>query len=154
MHICQAMKMNIAISVMVFVLFSAFSVYADTKQWSGKYDGLSWYEDSNWFPSGIPTLSDSVIVDTQGSSVAVSEMSEVCKASSLTVGGRTDSTVIMENFVYGTIAPDNATDSALYIRKGGELILQGGGGVITLKGALKNSEEAIPDEPAFMFGAE
>ncbi|MFH0855787.1 MAG: hypothetical protein V1869_04700 [Candidatus Omnitrophota bacterium] len=144
-----------SLSLFIFVLFfSCSGARADTKQWSGKADAASWDKAGNWFPKGVPGSSDDAVVDKQGAGVVISKVSEVFKAKSLTAGGRTDSTVTAENFVYGLIAPDNVTDKALYIRKGGEVVLGGGGGIITLRGAFKNSEEAIPDEPAFMFGAE
>jgi len=145
----------ISVIISVICVFScAISVWADTKQWSGSYDALSWDNDANWFLSGVPALADDVIIDLQGATVDISNYTKGFKAKSLTIGGRTDSTVTFGNFVYGIIATDNDTDNALYIRNGGTVIAQGGGGTVTLKGKLKFLRAVIPDEPAFMFGAE
>jgi hypothetical protein len=137
----------------IISLFFFTQAWADYKQWSGKYDAVSWSKDGNWFSSGIPTLSDNTTVNTTAANVVISNVFGGFKAKDLAVGGRADSTVTAENFVYGFIEPASGTDNALLIRKGGLVVLQGAG-VITLKGKFKNSEETIPDEPALMFGAE
>jgi len=140
------------IGIIIFLLFPT-QAWADYKQWSGKDDAVSWSKAGNWFSRGVPTLLDNVIVNKQDADVTISNMTGGFKAKDLTVGGRTDSTVTIGNFVYGSIEPASGTDSAIHIRKGGTVVLQGAG-VITVKGKLENSEEPIPDEPAFMFGAE
>ena len=139
---------------LVFLLLNCGGVCAEDKQWSGNDDALSWEKDINWFFNGVPALADNVVINAQGASVTISKTSEIFNAASLTVGGRTGSTVTVENFVYGLIDPASSADNALYIRKDGEVVLQGGGGVVTLKGMFMNSEQTIPNEPAFMFGAE
>ena len=149
----QKVAVPFLISVLI-CFFMTISVYADMKQWSGRTDALSWAKDGNWFPGAIPTLLDDVFIDLQDASVNISDYAKGFKAKSITAGGRTDSTLTMGSFVYGTITPENNTDNALYIRKGGTVIAQGGGGTVTLKGALKFYEADIPDEPAFIFGAE
>ena len=137
--------------ILFFLLTS--SAYADIKQWTGRDDAVSWNKEGNWFANGVPTIADTVVVNLQGASAEISNINTIFKAESLTVGGRTDATITAKSFVYGLIEPASSADYALYIRKGGLAVLQGTG-IITLKGQFKSSEELIPDEPAFVFGAE
>jgi hypothetical protein len=73
------------------------------------------------------------------------------EARSVTLGGKKQSSLTVSNFAGGTVAPDNPTDLAIHNRRDGTLILKGSAGTLTLKGAYKDSEEVIPDEPSFMF---
>lgn len=142
------MKRHYAILLLFLLIFS--QVYAENKQWSGKLDALNWDKDANWFPAGAPTSSDTATVDTEGSSVLISK---TFSAASLNIGGRTESALTAADFVSGEISPPIATSNGLYIRKGGNLILRGAG-TVTLSGTFKNTEEELPDEPAFMFEAQ
>ena len=145
----KSVLLSVIISVTILI-FLSFSVYADEKQWSGAGDGLYWKDDDNWSPAAVPTVSDDVTISKEDATVYASE---TFNAKSLTVGGRGTAAFSSENFVYGNIAPAAGTDIALYIRKDGEVTLKGAGD-LTLKGAFKNSQEALVSEPAFMFGIE
>lgn len=123
---------------------------ADEKQWSAGGDAASWEDASNWYPAVVPTTSDDVSIDAQNASALASK---TFVAKSLIVGGRKESSFTSADFVYGTVTPAQNTDNALLIRKDGSVTLKGAGD-ITLKGAFKNSEESLPTEPSFMFGAE
>lgn len=149
----QRVSASILIIYGIILLLFSTQARAEDKQWTGTYDASSWGNDANWFSSGVPTVSDDATITVQDASVLISDASKAFNAKSITVAGRADSTLTAADFVYGLISPSAATDNALYIRKGGNVILQGTG-TITLKGRFKNSEETLPDEPAFMFGAE
>ena len=124
--------------------------WAEEKQWSGAGDGASWQDSSNWFPATVPAAGDEVNIDAAGARVSAAK---TFYSKSVTVGGRQESSFTIENFIYGTIIPARVTDNALYIRKDGTVIVTGAASV-TLKGILKNSDDSLVEEPAFMFGAE
>ena len=139
----------IFISVIILSLFFVGSTSADEKQWGGGGDGVSWEDLDNWSPAAIPALSDAVTISAANAEVVASE---TFSAKSITVGGRGAANFTSSDFVYGTITPLENTDNALFIRKDG-LVTMKGTGDITLKGALKNSEETLVNEPSFMFQA-
>ena len=143
----QRISASILLSV---VFFLAFSVYAEEKQWSGGGDATYWKDEDNWSPAAVPTAADNATISKESASVYADE---TFNANELTVGGRGSAAFSSENFVYGEISPDAATDIALYIRKDGEVTLKGAG-TLTLKGAFKNSQETLTSEPGFMFGVE
>ncbi|MDD2703082.1 MAG: hypothetical protein PHC33_03645 [Candidatus Omnitrophica bacterium] len=137
------------LSVLLFL--SAVALYAGEKQWSGAGGGASAWEDAgNWFPAEVPDAGDDVFIDAE----AGVSVSDTFSAKSLTIGGRADPQFFIGNFIYGTFAPEENTDNALYIRKGGVVNLADFAGALVLKGSLKLSDESLPDEPAFMFLAE
>lgn len=109
-------------------------------------DGVSWTDKGNWSPAGVPGAASDVTINLAGSAVAVSKD---FKAQSVTVGGKAASKWTSQNFVYGTVAPAAATDTAVLIRKDGTVIMTGQG-TVTLKGAFKNTEEALPTESSVM----
>ncbi len=135
--------------VFIFILFLTLNANADEKQWGGGGDGVSWEDLDNWSPAAIPTLSDAVTISAANADVVASE---TFSAKSITVGGRGVANFTSIDFVYGTITPAENTDNALFIRKDGTVTMKGTGD-ITLKGAFKNSEETLTNEPAFMFQA-
>lgn len=143
--------------VLTFILFLVFlcaAAYAGEKQWSGKGDGASWEDTSNWYPEGIPAASDDISIDATGVASGADVLaSRTFSVKSLTVGGKKESVFTSADFVYGTISPAQKTDDAIYIRKEGSVTLKGVG-EITLKGSFKNSEESLASEPAFMFQLE
>ena len=145
-----SVALSVIISVSIVIIFLVLSVYASEKQWSAGGDVLSWEDPSNWFPQSVPATSDDVVIDVSGANVLISR---TFYAQTLTVGGRNESILTSADFVSGTISPAKNTDDALYIRKGGAVTLEGTG-VLVLKGAFKNSEATLADEPAFMFKAE
>ncbi len=138
-----------ALVLPVVLLLSAAGAYAEEKQWSGKYDGVTWENDFNWSPPSAPSASDDARVDTDGADAAVRESFNL---KSLTVGGHTAAMVTVWNLADGTLRPENSAVPALYIRKGGSVVLRGTR-VITLAGSLKSSEETLPAEPGFTFEA-
>lgn len=150
-----SVSFSVFISALVLFFSLVFSVYASDKQWTAGGDAVSWEDKYNWDGIAIPSSSDDASIDVlsaaAGSSTCLA--SKTFYAKSIVVGGTRESTFKTADFVYGTVAPDKGADNALYIRKDGSVTLTGVG-IITLKGAFKNSEEAVQSEPAFMFGAE
>ena len=137
--------------VLVFIfifLNSSNCVWAEDKSWTAGGDQSGWFDDANWLPAAAPTASDDVMINRLDASVTLPQAFD---AKSLTLGGKRPSLLTVSNFSTGTIEPANATDLAVYNRKDGHLILKGSVGKITLKGAYKDSEEVIPDEPSFIF---
>ena len=136
---------------LVLMLLSAATVAsAADKNWNAQGDQTDWFDDANWLASGPPAASDNAKVDLTDASV---EIGQTFGAQSLTIGGKKSSTVSVSNFTAGTLEPVNATDDAIFARRGGKLILKGSTGKITVKGAYKDSEEVIPEEPSFMLYA-
>ena len=133
--------------VAALLLATTVAVAAD-KSWSGEGDGTDWFDEANWLPAEKPAASDNTKIDVRSARVEVDSPFE---SKSLTLGGKKDSVVSVSNFVNAELAPDNPTDNAALVRKDGKLVLKGSAGKLTLKGAYKDSEEVIPDEPSFML---
>ena len=74
-------------------------------------------------------------------------------AKSITLGGRGTSTLTVEDFIYGTIAPSATSDTAFWNRSGGKIVLNKVGKV-TIRGTYKDSEDTPTPEPSFLFWAE
>ncbi len=144
------MKKFFIFLVFILTLFIALNSNAAEKQWSGSGDGVSWADADNWYPAAIPTISDTAVISLANADIIASE---TFSAKSITVGGRGAANFTVNDFVYGTITPENNTDVALFNRKDGLITLQGQAGDITLKGAFKSSQETLANEPGFMFGA-
>ena len=122
--------------------------WADDKAWTAVGDASNWFDDANWLPAGAPTASDDTTINMLNASVDLPQAFEV---KSITLGGKKPSSLTVSNFAVGTVAPENSTDLAVYNRRDGRMVLKGSAGKITLKGAYKDSEVVIPDEPSFMF---
>jgi len=127
-------------------------VYAADKTWGGGGDGTNWSDQDNWYPAGVPTLSDDVLIDMENGSITADQ---TFTAKVLTVGGRESTIVTTGNFVFGEIKPDAVTDSAIINRLGGKII-SSGSGVITLKGKYESTRDTAESasEPSFMFWIE
>lgn len=125
---------------------SAFA-WAATKVFSGSGDGSTWHDEKNWFPEGVPGLTTAVTID-KSAVFAVAEKDFL--AQSVTVGGKASSQWTSNAFVYGTVAPATTSDPAVFIRKGGTVVLKGSG-TVTLKGPFKNSEESLPGEDSVLI---
>lgn len=128
------------------------SVSAADKTWSGGSDGVSWSDQDNWYPSEVPTANDDVLIDIEDGQISANQ---TFTAKSITIGGREVTILTTDSFVFGTIEPDEVTDSAIINRSGGKITLSGSG-VITLKGKYESSKQAstIISEPSFMFWIE
>jgi hypothetical protein len=137
-----------AFAGMTILLLLVSSAFAEEKSWSAQGDGKTWTDDANWVPLGVPTVSDDVTVNMTDASANISEAANF---RSLTLAGKKESAVTISNFTNVDIAPGNATDNAIYNRRDGNLIIKGSVGTINLKGAYKDSEEIIADEPSFML---
>jgi len=137
----------LAFFILSSILYPPSSVLGADKSWSGQGDQTGWFDDANWLPAVAPTASDDAIVDFKDSSVNIPQSFH---AQTLTIGGKKTSTVNVSNFTSGDVIPKNTTDIAVTNRRNGYLILKGSTGKITLKGAYKDSEEEIPEEPSFM----
>ncbi len=122
-------------------------IYAAEKQWSGAGDGVYWADPDNWSPAGVPTSSDDVTISLEDASVYAAE---TFYAKSITVGGRGEAALTVENFVYGYVTPDESTDDAIYIRKDGSVIFKGAGDII-VTGRLITSQQTLVSDPSFMF---
>ena len=134
-------------SLSLLVASPQFAFSAD-KNWNGEGSSADWFDNGNWLPSGKPGVQDDAKVDVRDASV---EIGQTFGVKSLTIGGKKNSTLNVSNFVSGSLEPDNESDDALVNRKDGKLVLKGSSGKITMKGAYKDSEEVIPDEPGFML---
>lgn len=121
--------------------------YAADKNWIGTGDNTTWADGQNWFPNGEPTSADNATIDLKD---AYATAKRTFEAKSLSIGGAADSTFATDDFIYGNLIPDSFSDNALYIRKGGTVVLRGQG-TIKLKGMFKNSEETFTGEESFMF---
>ena len=121
---------------------------AADKSWNAGGDAQDWFDDANWLPAGAPTETDTSKIDMLDTNVSLSQN---FKVQSLILGGKKASTLTLSNFVVGDVSPENVSDNAVLNRKDGHLILKGSAGKITLKGAYKDSEEVIPEEPSLMF---
>ncbi len=140
------------VRVLGFLLLSSIFLlpcaYAAEKSWNASGDQVDWFDDANWNPAVAPTASDDTMVNLTDASVMVGQNFGV---KSLTIGGKRESTVSVKNMITGTVEPASPTDLAVFNRKDGHLVLKGSAGKITLRGAYKDSEEIIPDEPSFML---
>jgi hypothetical protein len=138
--------------LMVFVLccliFTPSASHAAEKSWNASGDQVDWFDDANWNPAVAPTASDDTMVNLTDGSTSIGQNFGV---KSLTIGGKRESTVSVKNFITGTVEPASPSDLAVFNRKDGHLVLKGSAGKITLRGAYKDSEEIIPDEPSFML---
>ncbi|MFA5335816.1 MAG: hypothetical protein WC324_02745 [Candidatus Omnitrophota bacterium] len=144
---------KVIISIILFAGMAAAApgaVFCADKNWIGGGDASTWADGNNWQPEGEPSSVDDVTIDLEG---AFATAGETFEAISVTVGGGNASAFSTENFIYGNIVPPSPSDEALYIKKGGTVILNGAG-TITLKGMLKNSEETVAGEESFMFTLE
>ncbi len=138
----------VTLSLLTTVFCLPSTVFAEDKSWTGSGDGADWFDAANWLPAVAPTASDDATIDVEGADVSLPQAFE---AKSITLGGKKQSSLTVSNFATGTVEPANATDLAFHNRRDGLLVLKGSTGKITLKGAYKDSEEVIPDEPSFMF---
>jgi len=91
-------------------------------------------------------VTDDVTVDKTSASLSIEKD---FAAQSITVGGKTASALSVISFVYGTVVPTGTgvTTPAILIRKDGTVVMHGSG-VVTLKGALKNTEQSLQSEPS------
>ena len=141
---------------MLFIFFFALYVLhftlinAADKEWSGSGDGSTWSDDDNWSPAVAPASIDNATIDIEGASITCTA---TFNAESITVGGRENVTLTSNNFIFGTVSPDSSSDTAVFVRNGGKLVLKNSG-VLTLKGQYKDSEESLTPEPSFMFWIE
>lgn len=145
---------RIIFSLILYFLIAAgigeISAYPEEKNWTGFGDTSQWYEAQNWSPGSVPGSTSQVKIDSEDIDVTITQTFE---AKSITLGGRYSSSLTSQDFVYGTIAPDNSSDSAILVRKGGHVILKGPG-VITLEGSYTDSEEELESQPSFLFWVE
>ncbi len=138
------------IGVMIIAALSTVAspeASAVDKNWVGSGDASTWADAKNWLPNITPSSADNVTIDLKDSNVTAAKTFE---AKSLYIGGASNSTFSTNNFIYGNLTPDSSSDYALYIRKGGLVILNGQG-TITLKGTFINTEETLSGQESFMF---
>jgi hypothetical protein len=121
---------------------------AAEKNWNAQGDAAAWTDSENWLSEGAPSDEDDAKIDMRDSAVTIGQGFE---SKSLTIGGKHNSTVSVSNFSIGTLEPENPTDEALFLRRQGKLILKGSAGKLTVRGAFKDSEEIIPEEPSFLL---
>jgi len=139
--------------IILFLALLPAVAFADSKQWVGQSQTSTtdWSDGYNWLQQGKPAGNDDVLIDKENASVIVGETFSI---KSLAIGGKeSEISLTKSDFVYGTIAPANSTDAALELRENGILVLNNVGD-ITLKGALKSSNQTAIQEPSFMFVAE
>jgi len=148
------LKKILILFIVYFILYPSTFIlaYSADKTWGGGGDGVSWSDQDNWYPPVVPTASDDVLIDIEDGEITADQ---TFNAKSITVGGRETTTLTTDSFVFGTVEPDEVTDSAIINRSGGKITF-GGSGVITLKGKYESSKQAstITSEPSFMFWVE
>lgn len=142
---------NIGICLMIIswlLVISVFPVSAADKTWGGGGDGTSWSDKNNWYPAEVPIAIDDVLIDIEDGEISADQ---TFTTKTLTIGGRESTILTTDNFVFGTVEPDEVTDSAIINRSGGKIIFSGSG-IITLKGKYESSKQAAAtSEPSFMF---
>lgn len=145
------LKKILILFIVYFILYpsSFILVYSADTTWGGGGDGTNWSDEDNWYPAQVPTASDDVLIDIEDGEISADQ---TFTAKTLTIGGRESTTLTTDSFVFGTIEPDEVTDSAIINRFGGKITLSGSG-VITLKGKYESSKQAstVTSEPSFMF---
>ena len=124
---------------------------AADRNWNAGGDASTWTDKDNWLEAAAPTVSDNAVVDQSNASATVSQD---FKVKSITLGKKRSSVLNVNNFVTGGIEPAKTEDDALFAGKKGKIVMKGTAGKITLKGAYKDSEAVLPDEPTFMFYAQ
>lgn len=136
----------------VFFLLMLFALAAPAahaeKNWLGEGDGFNWTDDTNWFPVMAPTLSDDVVVNVLDAPVVLHDS---FSARSLSIGGNVNSSVTVDPFVSGLVAPGNSSDVAVLNGVKGKMTLKSGSGVVKLRGSYKDSETPLSDEPALVL---
>ncbi len=141
-------KLFTGVLVLWCLVTASAVVFAAEKSWNAAGDQVDWFDDANWNPAVAPTASDDTMVNLTDGSTSIGQNFGV---RSLTIGGKRESTVTVKNFITGAFEPGSPSDLAIFNRKDGHLVLKGSAGKITLRGAYKDSEEIIPDEPSFML---
>ncbi|MFT6809406.1 MAG: hypothetical protein ACJA01_002643 [Saprospiraceae bacterium] len=56
------MNLNIG-NILFFLLWIAAQPVISQKSWTGGGNGISWFDERNWSPSGVPTQNDVVTID-------------------------------------------------------------------------------------------
>ena len=138
--------MLFAIYHLSFVMVPA--AFAETKNFSGAGDGTTWSDEDNWSPEGEPTSDDDVQISREAQEV---EATSTFSAKTIMVGDGTTSTLKVNNFVFGTVSPDNEEDVAIENSSGGKISLNGSAGTVTLTGQLKFSKVSTPTEQSVLF---
>lgn len=138
------------IGIVIFCVLSAAAspeASAADKNWVGAGNASTWADAKNWLPDTAPTSADNATIDLKDANVTAAQTFE---AKTLYIGGAGNSIFSTNDFIYGNLVPASSSDNALYIRKGGTVVLTGQG-IIKLKGIFKNSEEALTGQESFMF---
>jgi len=144
-------KIRIMILVVLFGMISITNInlsHAVEKTWTGAGDGFAWFDDSNWFPTIVPTSSDNAVVNENNASLTIDQTFET---QSIAISGKFPSTININNFVYGTVDPGAGTLQSILNRKDGKIILRGAAGRVTLAGQYLDSEQPLIDQPGFTF---
>ncbi|MFH1753080.1 MAG: hypothetical protein ABH875_02755 [Candidatus Omnitrophota bacterium] len=134
----------------ILILAPAAISYADGQSWTAGGDGSKWSDADNWTAEEVPGLSSDVIIDREDAGVACDDDFQ---AKSMTIGGHKASSLTVENYVSGDIAPYSSTDIAIKNRRGGHIVLSGPG-VIKISGRYEDSEGALDPEPCLLFWIE
>ena len=142
------LKKFLWIVIFIFFIFDHTNIFAVEKTWSGGGDAQTWTDDNNWSSLAKPVLVDDILIDLANASVFCTE---TFMAKSIILGGRKNMTLTINHFSFGTITPSASSEVAILNRRDGKLILKGAGGVVTIKGQYKDSEETLVAEPSFMF---
>lgn len=136
---------------MVLVLYGGGQAWAADKNWNGGGDASTWTDAGNWLEAAAPSASDDAVVDQSSVTATIAQDFNV---KSVTLGNKRTSVLNVNNFVSGNVEPEDTDDDALSIGKKGKIVMKGTAGKLTLKGAYKDSEAILPDEPTFMFYAQ
>jgi len=131
-------------------LLTVLPLLAGEKTWNAAGDGEVWSDDDNWLPAVAPTSSDDVVISSINSTATCSETFE---AKSITVGGRGQSTLVSEDFIFGSVTPETTSNIGILNRQDGKLVLKGAG-TLTVRGQYKDTEESLTSQPSFLFWVE
>lgn len=132
----------------LFLLTITAVALATDRNWTGSGDGQAWFDLQNWSPSEVPAAGDDVTIDAEG---AGANVLQTFSAKSIMLAGASSSTLTVDNFVNGTVAPDSSSAVAIENRHGGKLVLKGSAGTVVLKGTYKDSEESPANQPSLVF---
>jgi hypothetical protein len=141
----------VACGLLAMTVFFTVPAFAADKNWNASGDAADWTDDQNWSSWGVPTAADDVSLNYQDASVNVTQ---TFNAKTLTLGSNRNSTMTVEDFITGTVAPAASSDVAVLNAQQGKLILKGPAGKVTLKGQYKESDQTLADQPSLIFYAQ
>jgi hypothetical protein len=113
----------------------AVATAACTKSWANG-NGGAWEDPGNWFPAGVPAVTDVACIDAPGTyEVTLDSTFEVA---SLVVGGRGVVTLHIDDPATAQDGARLTVDDTLHVVTGSTLVFEGDDTSLTVRGALIN----------------